>query len=42
MKTIKQEYKNKQSEVSVAEKRVRGINSEIATLKATIEKDNNR
>lgn len=42
MKTIKQEYKNKQSEVLVAEKRVRAINSEITTLKATIEKDNNK
>lgn len=42
MKAIKEEYKNKQSRVNVAERRVRAIKSEIATLKEAIKKDNDR
>lgn len=42
IKMAKEDFKNKQSQFLVAEKRVRTIKSEIATLKAAIEKNDNR
>lgn len=42
LRMVKETWKNKQSQVHVGEKRVRTINSEVNTLKAAIEKNDNR
>ena len=42
MRSLKNEYKDKQSQLSIAEKKARTISSEIATLRAAVEKDNNK